>query len=284
MSMGSISLETNMLSIVMQNNLAKTNKALASSMEKLSTGKKINSAADGAAQLAISTKLSAQISGTTVAKDNTEQGISMLNQTDADLQTINKSLNKIRDLAVQASNGTYTQEQRNAMAVEAQGYVDQINNLAASSSFNGIKLLDGSTTDLTLQIGANSGDTMDISSAFVDSSGSALGLTSSVITTAFSSAENANAFISTVDSAISTTNSHLSTVGSYANSLSSTLDSLAVQQTNLEASQSTLIDVDYAKEVSNYTKLQILQQIDASLLAQANTQPALAYTLLGINS
>jgi len=275
-----IDLNTNVLSLALQNNLAKTTRALVSSMEKLSTGNKINHAADGAAQLALSTKLSSQISGTAVAQDNVQQGMLALNQADSGLQSINENLTKIRDLAVQASQGTYSQDQRDAMKLEAQGYLDQINTIATGTSFNGLNLLDGSLTSLNLQVGANTGDTMDISNAFVNSQSSTMGLTSAALNTAFSSASNANAFIATVDSAITQTSSHLSTVGAVSNSLNSVLDNLAIKEVNLESSKSLIMDVDYASEISKYVQLQILQQTNASLLAQANLQPSIALNLL----
>ena len=278
--MASISINTNVLSIGMQNRLSQTTKELAASMERLSTGKKINSAADGAAQLSISTQLNAQISGNTIAQNNVQQGVLSLDQADASLQLINTNLTKIRDLAVEASNGIYSQEQRNALAAEAQEYVNQINTIAQTTTFNGLNILDGSITELKIQTGANAADRMDISNAFVNSSASALGITASAITNAFSSAANANAFITNIDSAIAQTSSHLASVGAYSHSLNSTLENLAVKQTNLESSNSLIMDVDYANEVSKYLHLEILQQTNASLLSQANIQPSLAYTLL----
>jgi len=275
-----VSVATNTLSLLMQANLGKTTNSLAKSMDRLSTGKKINSAADGAAELSISEKLSSQISGTVVAQENVQHGVLMLNQTDSALQSINSNLTKIRDLAVKASNGTYSQAERDAMKIEAQGYIEQINNIAKTTSFNGLVMLDGSVADLNLQVGANSSETMDISAAFIESTASALGISADSINTAFSSAEKANEFIETVDSAMAQTSSRLATVGSYTNSLSSMLDNLSVKEMNLTSSRSLIMDVDYAKEISKYVQLQILQEVDASLLTQANTQPAIALGLL----
>ena len=269
--MADISISSNLLSVVLQQNLSKTTKALNKSMERLSTGKKINSAADGAADLSISKKLSSQISGTIVAQNNVQHGILMMNQADSGLNSINQNLAKIRDLAVKAASGTYSQEERDAMALEAQGCVDQINNIAKSTSFNGLTLLDGSITDLKLQVGANTSDTLNVKDAFVNSSASSMGITTNTIRTAFASPESANAFIAKVDSAITKTSSHLATVGAYSNSLNSTLDSLRVKEQNLTASNSLIMDVDYAKEISNYIQLQILQQANISLLSQANS-------------
>ncbi len=278
--MPSIDVSSNLLSLVIQNNLSKTTRLFESSMEKLSTGKKINHAADGAAQLAISQKLQAQISGTTIAQENVQQGKLLLNQADNSLQQINENILKIRDLALKASNGTLSQDERDLLKIEAQGYADQITNIAQSTKFNNLTLLDGSLTSLKLQIGANANETLDISSAFTSASATTLGLTSSAITSAFASADAANTFISTVDSAITTTSTKLSVVGSYSNSLDSTLDNLAVRQENFEASNALIMDVDYAKETSNYIQLQILQQAQISLLSQANMQPSYALSLI----
>lgn len=275
-----VSVATNTLSLLMQANLGKTTNSLSKSMERLSTGKKINSASDGAAELSISEKLSSQISGTIIAQENVQHGMLMLNQADSALQSINSNLTKIRDLAVKASNGTYSQAERDAMKVEAQGYMEQINNIAQTTSFNGIVMLDGSATGVKLQVGANMSETLDISDAFIESTASALGVSAGSINTAFSSAEKANEFLATVDEAMAKTSSRLATVGSYSNSLTSTLENLNVKEMNLSASRSLIMDVDYAKEISKYVQLQILQEVDASLLTQANTQPAIALGLL----
>lgn len=276
----SIDLNTNLMSLMMQSNLNKTTNLLSSSMEKLSSGKKINSAADGAAQLAISEKLSAQISGTAVAQENVQQGKLMLDQADSSLQKINDNLSAIRDLAVQAANSTLSQDERDMLKIEAQSRMEQINSIAQSATFNDVQLLDGTVTSFQLQVGANSDNVMDISKALVNAEASSYGLTSAVINTAFSSATNASSFIDTIDTAMSSVASNLATVGAYSNSLDSTLDNLAIKQINLEASHAEIIDVDYASELSNYLQLQILQQAQVSLLSQANTQQTFALSLL----
>ena len=250
-------------------------------MEKLATGYKINHAKDGAAQLALSEKLQAQISGTAVAQANVQHGQLALEMADSSLQNINNNITKIRDLVVEAANGTYSAEQREALALEAQSYMQQIDSIASGTEFNGLKLLDGTLTDLKLQVGANKGDVLDISDAFGDAGASALGLTATALQNAFASADAASNFIDTLDSALDTTASQLASVGAYANSLDSTLENLAVRKTNLESSNSLIMDVDYATEISNYVQMQILQQAGVSLLSQANTQPMLALSLLG---
>ena len=278
--MQGISLNTNVLSLLMQNQLAGTNGALSSSMEKLATGYKINHAKDGAAQLALSEKLQAQISGTKVAQENVQHGQLALDMADSSLQNINNNISAIRDLLVEAANGTYSQEQRNALALEAQGYLEQINSIAQQTSFNGLNLLDGSVTELKLQVGANAGEVLDISKAFTSADASTLGLKATELANAFKSASAASSYIETVDKAVDKTATQLASVGAYANSLDSTLENLAIRQTNLESSNSLIMDVDYASEVSKYVQLQILQQAGVSLLSQANTMPTLALSLL----
>ena len=278
--MQGISLNTNVLSLMLQNQLSSTNGSLTSSMEKLATGYKINHAKDGAAQLALSEKLQAQISGTAVAQANVQHGQLALEMADSSLQNINNNITKIRDLVVEAANGTYSQEQRDALALEAKSYLDQINSIAQQTTFNGLNLLDGTVTELKLQVGANAGEVLDISKAFTNAEASTLGLKASELENAFKSASAASAYITKVDEAVDKTATQLASVGAYANSLDSTLENLAVRQTNLESSNSLIMDVDYAAEVSKYVQLQILQQAGVSLLSQANTMPTLALSLL----
>ncbi|MDD3766509.1 MAG: flagellin [Eubacteriales bacterium] len=278
--MKGIVINTNMASELMQNSLRKATNDLLKSMEKISTGKKINSAADGAADLAIATGFFAQSQGSAVARENAQQGILLLQQADTALQkVIDDNLVKIRNLAVEAADETYTQDQRDLLKAEAQGYVDEINRLSQSTSFNGVKLLDGSATKMQLQIGANSSDTLEISSALTKIDATTLGVSN--LNDAFSSAQKANEFIGTVDSAIKKTSLQLSKVGAYDNSLNSAIDSLDTKILNMDSAYSQVMDADIAKEMMNYTKNLLLRDVSAYLEGQANIMPAQALKLLG---
>ena len=150
-----IVINTNVSSLQVQRNLSNSRSAISSSLEKLSTGYKINSASDDAAGLSISQSLQAQDSGQTVASSNAQIGVNLLQTAEGDLGVIQTNLQRIRDLSVQAANGTYGTAERNAIEAEVQQRVNEISRVANSSAFNQIKLLNGSNTTLTLQIGAN---------------------------------------------------------------------------------------------------------------------------------
>jgi flagellin len=205
---------------------------------------------------------------------------------EGDLAIIQENLQRIRDLAVQAANGTNGSAERTAIQSEVQQRTTEIDRIASSSSFNAIKLLDGSQSSLSLQIGANATaalNAIDIASGSVNplesASVSALGMTTA-LATAFGSAAAAASFLTQVDTAISTVSSRRSTIGSVQNRLDSAIKSLNIQFENMSASESRIRDVDVADEAAQLTKNQILQQASATLLAQANQAPGIALSLI----
>ena len=276
---------TNVTSNIVQGNLAAANNAVNKSIERLSTGYRINRASDDAAGLAIAKGFESQERGTAVAKDNTQHGVNLLQTAEGDLDVIQDNLQRIRDLTVQAANGTYSTSEKAMLAQEVNARIDEINRIAAVSKFSDISLLDGSTTDqLILQVGANSGaeNQLDISDALIKSTATALNanLTSTYVNTAFQTSGGANAFINVIDSAINKVSTSRSKIGAYQNRLESTLTSLDVRYQNMASSLSTIQDTDVASEAANLTKAQILQSVSASLLAQANNNPAIVLQLL----
>jgi len=276
---------TNVTSNIVQGNLAAANNAVNKSIERLSTGYKINRASDDAAGLAIAKGFESQERGTAVAKDNTQHGVNLLQTAEGDLDVIQDNLQRIRDLTVQAANGTYSTSEKAMLAQEVNARIDEINRVAAVSKFSDISLLDGSTTgQLILQVGANSGteNQLNISDALIKSTATALNanLTSTYVNNAFKTSNGANAFISEIDSAIDKVSSSRSKIGAYQNRLESTLTSLDVRYQNMASSLSTIQDTDVASEAANLTKAQILQSVSASLLAQANNNPSVVLQLL----
>ena len=253
-------------------------------MEKLSSGQRINRAGDDAAGLAIAQGFKSQSSGTIVAKDNTQHGINLLQTAEGDLDVIQENLQRIRDLSVQAANGTYSTSEKAMLANEVKARIEEINRLAEVSEFSSIKLLDGSTSSMVLQVGANSGSNnqLDISDALITANASALSssLTASAVETAFATSDGANAYIAKVDEAIETVSDARSKIGAYQNRLESTLDSLNVRYENMASSLSTIQDTDVASEAASLTKAQILQNVSVSLLAQANQNPSIALNLI----
>jgi len=276
-----IVVNTNVNSLLVQRSLSSATVGIGKSLERLSTGLKINSAADDAAGLTISEKLKAQERGYATAQDNAQNGINMLQTAEGDLSTIQDNLQRMRDLAVTAANDTNGADERTAIKAEIDERVAEITKIASGSKFNGIALLDG-TQDaagtIKLQIGANTAtnDVLDISGAFT--SANAAGLAISALTVDTNA--NATTSITAIDTAIKTVSTQRSKIGSYVNSISSAIDSSSIRQANLASAGSRIRDVDVAKEAAMLTKNQILQQASATLLAQANASPQVALSLI----
>ncbi len=276
----SIVVNTNVASLMVQRNLSKATSSLQTSMQRLSTGMKINNAGDDAAGLALSEKINGQLSASDVCKNNAQTGINMLNIADGDLDIINQNLQRIKDLAVQSANGVYSDSERLSMDQEVQLRIEEINRIASSSTFSDVNLLDGTIADMKLQIGTGSDEaqnTIDISDAFQEATATALGVTAGA---SISTAANARDMIDLIDTAVNNISTRRSVIGASVNRLNSTVDRLDVRKENLQSTYSTIRDTDIASESTNLTKQQILQQSAATLLQQANQTPALALTLI----
>ena len=276
----SIVVNTNVASLMVQRNLSKATSSLQTSMQRLSTGMKINNAGDDAAGLALSEKINGQLSASDVCKNNAQTGINMLNIADGDLDIINQNLQRIKDLAVQSANGVYSDSERLSMDQEVQLRIEEINRIASSSTFSDVNLLDGTIADMKLQIGTGSDEaqnTIDISDAFQEATATSLGVT---VGASISTAANARAMIDLIDTAVNNISTRRSVIGASVNRLNSTVDRLDVRKENLQSTYSTIRDTDIASESTNLTKQQILQQSAATLLQQANQTPALALTLI----
>jgi flagellin len=274
-------INSNVSSLNAQRYLNQNSSELSSSMEKLSSGYRINKAGDDAAGLALSEKLRSQIRGSQKAGDNVQDGINVLNIADGALQSVTDYLQRMRELAVQAGNDTYNTAQRSSMKAEFDQLASGINQISSSTQFNGVKLLNGAATSLKLQIGANSSsgvDTLDIgkAGAFANVSTSSLSLTS----VSLSSNSGALAALSSLDAAISTINSQRGTIGALSNRLTTTATNLATNVENTSASEARIRDVDVASESAKMSQYQILQQAASAMLSQANQTPQLALQLL----
>lgn len=276
----SIVVNTNTTSLMVQRNLSKATSNLATSMQRLSTGMKINNAGDDAAGLALSEKINGQLSSSDVCKNNAQTGLNMLSIADGDLDVINQNLQRIKDLAVQSANGVYSDEERLSMDQEVQLRLEEINRIADSSSFSDMNLLDGSIADMVLQIGAGSDidqNTIDISGAFQEAHVSSLGIQADA---SISTVDAARTMIDAIDEAVNNISSRRSIIGASMNRLDSTIDRIDIRKENLQSTYSTIRDTDIASESSELTKQQILQQSAATLLQQANQTPSLALTLI----
>ncbi len=265
---------TNVAALTSQRNLGAVSSRLQGNFARLSSGLRIATAADDAAGLGISERMRGQIRSYTVASRNAQDGVSMAQTAEGALQEVSNNLTRMRELAVQASNGTLTTADRSTLNTEFQALVTEINRVSGQTTFNGVNLLDGSTTSLNIQVGLNSGDTIALSLSDTTSTGLSLGSLS------VSSSANASTALAAIDTAIDTVTTTRGTLGAQMNRMTSAISSILNTRDNLSAAESRIRDVDVATETSDLTRNSILQQAAISVLSQANVQPQLALRLL----
>ena len=250
-------------------NLTMNTASVGKNLEKLSSGYRINRAADDAAGLAISEKMRAQINGLDQAQQNAQDGVSLIQTAEGALNETHAILQRMRTLAVQASNGTYQAcVDRENIQEEITALTDEIDRIASSTHYNKNNLLDG-TLNLTFQIGANGVSDQQVSLSVGDQDATAL----SVKTVSVSTVADANSAIELIDNAINSVSKTRSTLGALQNRLEHTINNLGVASENLTAAESRIRDVDMAKEMMAFTKNNILTQASQAMLAQANMQP-----------
>lgn len=279
-----ITVNTNISSLTAQSSLNKATSKMNTAMERMSTGLKINSSKDDAAGLAVSRKLDYKVNSLDVAQSNAQMGASMLDTMEGVMGVVNDNLVRIRDLTEQAANGTYGTDAMKAMATEINARLTEIDRIANSAEFNGKKLIDGSTTSVTLQVGITGGTESQISldsTLFQNCHTSSGGLNVSSITTPAAWKDgDARNFLTSVDAAIAKVTDATTAIGGKQAAIASAMDAANVMQTNLTSSSSLIKDADIAEESSNYIKQQILQQTSATLLATANQSPSIALNLV----
>ncbi|EMY34090.1 flagellin domain-containing protein [Arthrobacter crystallopoietes BAB-32] len=259
-------------------NLNNTQNDMNKSLERLSSGLRINRAADDAAGLSISEGLRSQVSGLGVAQRNTQDGISVIGVAEGALSEVHAILHRQRDLAVQAGNDSNNAASRTAIKTESDALSAELTRIAASTNFNGIKLLDGSDTALTFQVGAGgvaAEDQIDVALFDV----TAVATATAALT--FDSSTNAAASVTALDTQIAAVSAARSGLGASQNRLESAGKSLAVAKENLGAAESRIRDTDMAEEMVKYTKANILSQAGVSMLAQANQSNQSVLKLLG---
>lgn len=297
-------INTNITALIGQNNLSKSQSMLAKAQERLSSGLRINSAADDAAGQAIANKMTAQIRGMEQASRNASDGISLVQTMEGGLDQINDNLQRIRELAVQGANDTNASEDRDAIVTEINERLAEIDRVAGSNNFNGTNLLNVSGGGiLNIQVGSNTDAEDVITVGTLDATVEGLALNNAagnVITAASGStasqfqlqgtsgggdATNAHgdfqALVDAVDLATEQLDTNRATLGATLNRFDSVIENLATTSTNLSEARSRIEDADYAVEVSNMTRANILQQAGTSMLAQANQTPQSVLSLLG---
>ena len=282
---------TNVAASVAQAALTRNERALGAAMEKLSTGKRINSAADNAAGLAISAQMTSQIRGLGVAVSNANDAISMVNTADGALDEITTMLQRMRELAVQAGTGTTASTDRTYLQSEFTALRTEIDRIADNTQWNGRNILDGSAgasvgkSTVAFGIGQDGTAAQTLSTSFGNfnnTTGKLSGLASKIITgtTIASAITVAAASIAEIDVAIADVSSQRASFGAVTNRLTHAVDSLANTKINSEAARSQILDTDYAAETSELARTQIIQQASTAMLAQANAMPQTVLALL----
>jgi len=273
-------INTNVNSLITQNAITRNDKSLSSTMTQLSTGKRINSAADDAAGLAIATKMTSQIRGLNMATRHANDAISLIQTAGGATEAVTGMLQRMRELAVQSATDTYSSEDRALMQKEFSQLREEISRTATLTDFNGQQLLAAGSL-LTFQVGANSGDTLTYSttnlSATIDLGGTSIGDTGGASISVRTGAEEA---ITTIDTALDGLNSERARMGAMINRLGYAGDNLTNISQNLQSARSRIEDTEYASATRDLARTQIIQQAGIAMLAQANQQPQSVLTLL----
>ena len=274
-----LTINTNIASLNAQRNLGSSQGLLGKSLQRLSSGLRINSAKDDAAGLAISDRMTSQVRGLNQAVRNANDGISMAQTAEGALGEVTNILQRMRELAVQSSNGTNSTADRTSLNSEVTQLKAEIDRIANNTKFNGKVVLDGSFSTAAnaavFQVGADKGQTISVKIA--GATATKLGVNATGVDT-FTKAQVA---ISAVDTAIKSIDTIRGDLGAVQNRLESTISNLQNVSENIAAARSRILDADVAQETSNLTKANILQQAGVSVLAQANQSPQLALSLLG---
>lgn len=272
-----LSILSNPESLNAQKNISRTQNVLAKNFGRLSSGLRINQAADDAAGLAISEKLKAQIRSLNQASRNTNDAVSLLQTAEGAMNEVSGILTRMRELAMQSANGTLGSDERGFLNSEFESLRDEIDRIADVTEFNGIMLLDGTASGLAFQVGINSGTGDQITITISDIHATAL---SGLDAVDISSAAGATGALSVIDDAINALSSVRADVGSVQNRLNVTVANLQSAAENLSAANSRIRDVDVAGESAELTRNNILLQAGVAILAQANQMPSIALSLL----
>jgi flagellin len=270
-------INTNISAMQAANASNSANSMLSTAMQQLSTGKRINSASDDAAGLAISTSMTSQITGMNQAIRNANDGISLAQTADGALNEVTNMLQRVRELAVQSKSGTYSDSDRTNMQAEVTQLTSQIGDVLSNTQFNGVSLFSttsGSDVTVAIQAGAQSSDTIDLTISGIDGtkiSSSALDVTSTT---------NAGTTMDNVDSALSSINATRASLGAGESRLTSAVNNLTTNVTNLSSAQSQIQDTDYSTATTALAKAQILSQASTAMLSQANQSQQNVLTLL----
>ncbi len=288
-----LTINTNISSLVAQNNLSKATSSLNQAIERMTTGYKINHASDNAAGYSIATNWETQLGSLDVAADNAATGADMLTTLEDTYSLLTSHLQRVRDLTEQAGNGTYGSQSLKAIQSEITARLEEIDRIAANCEFNGLKMMDGSMGEISLQVGLygtadsqivlkeNLFNEASVQSLFGKDIEEVAQLCSGIDDAGhINTTDKPSAMLEEIDKVINEISDRVTTLGAAQNRIESAVESIGVQSENITSSLSTLRDADIAEESSNYIQAQILQQAAATLLATANQTPSIALNLL----
>jgi len=278
-----LSINTNINSLDAQRNLSGSQLSLATSMQRLSSGLRINSAKDDAAGLAISERMNSQVKGMNVAIRNSNDGISLAQTADGALAQVGNSLQRMRELAVQSANSTNSSSDKDSLNKEFSQLQSEISRVLGGTSFNGKHMLGADATTLTFQVGANTttNDTVSVTTVNMTTATAVTNVTgtsASIDSTATSGA--INTVIDNLDSAINSVNDTRATFGATQSRFDSIISNLQSGVENQSAARSRIVDADFASETANMSRANVLQQAGTAMIAQANQQPSQVLSLL----
>jgi flagellin len=272
----SMMINTNLVSLNAQLNQSTSQSSLATSMQRLSSGLRVNSAKDDAAGLAIADRMSAQISGMNVAVRNANDAISLAQTADGALGQVTNMLQRMRELAVQSANATNSAADRTNLDAEYQQLGAEIGRTLGSTQFNGINILAGGAGAQAFQVGANNGDTVTVTTTNMATDPTTTAVTAGGVTTV----ALANTAMTNIDLALAKVDGERALYGAAQNRFSSIVSTLQVASQNQTAAKSRITDADFAAETANLSRAQILQQAGTAMIAQANQLPQQVLTLL----
>ena len=271
-----LSVNTNLYSLNAQRNVASSQANLGASMQRLSSGLRVNSAKDDAAGLAIAERMNAQVKGISVAIRNANDAISMSATAEGALSKVTDSLQRMRELAVQSANASVNDGDRANLDAEYQQLGAEITRVLDSTKFNGQAILGADSGTLTFQVGANSDDTIDITTSDMTADADVTAVTGGGIT----SAADATSAMDDIDTALDAVSLERANYGAYQNRFESVIGNLQVSQENTSAARGRIVDADFASETANLSRGQILQQAGMAMLTQANAMPQQVLSLL----
>jgi len=275
-------INTNVMSLTAQRNLTNSQSSMATSMARLSSGLRVNSARDDAAGLAIAERMNTQVRGMNVAIRNANDGISLSQVAEGGLNEVGNMLQRMRELAVQSANGTNSESDRANLNEEYTALAEEVTRISETTQFNGIKVIGSGANAFSFQVGANAGEQLDVATSNITTNSAMVtALATSIAGASTTGIGNASAAIDALDDAITAITTNRAQYGAIQSRFESAINNLQIGVENQSAARGRIMDADFAVETAALTRSQILQQAGNAMVAQANSAPQSVLQLLG---